>query len=111
MARLVESTATSTEVLAISRYEPQQHQPSMAILTNTLIVDGPFEELADEFATYLDGLSAAQGAETTLQADIQPLLQGGKREAVLKKLVTSSSILNNAPERGWSYGEKLSFRY
>lgn len=69
--------------------------------TNTLIVEGSFEELADELATYLDGLASAQEQSTSVQSEIQPLLQDeGKREDVLKKIVTASSVLSSAPERG-----------
>ncbi|PSK43743.1 hypothetical protein B9Z65_7257 [Elsinoe australis] len=68
--------------------------------TNTLIVEGSFEELADELATYLDGLASAQEQSTSVQSEIQPLLQDeGKREDVLKKIVTASSVLSSAPER------------
>ncbi|KAG8630801.1 hypothetical protein KVT40_002420 [Elsinoe batatas] len=67
--------------------------------TNTLIVEGSFEELADELATYLDGLLSAQGQSTSIQSEIQPQLQEGKKEDVLKKLVTASPILSTAPER------------
>ena len=68
--------------------------------TNTLIVEGSFEELSDEFAAYLDALSATQGQQTTVQSEVQPLLEGGQKEEALKKLVVASAILRNAPERG-----------
>ncbi|KAF4547748.1 Eukaryotic translation initiation factor 3 subunit M-like protein [Elsinoe fawcettii] len=67
--------------------------------TNTLIVEGSFEELADELATYLDTLGNAQGQSTSVQSEIQPVLQEGKKEDALKKIVTASSVLNSAPER------------
>ncbi|PNS17862.1 hypothetical protein CAC42_37 [Sphaceloma murrayae] len=67
---------------------------------NTLIVEGSFEELADELATYLDSLSSAQEQSTSVQSEIQPLLQDeSKKEDVLKKLVVASSALSSAPER------------
>lgn len=79
----------------------QAFTSTMPAPTNTLIVEGSFEELADELATYLDGLASAQEQSTSVQSEIQPLLQDeGKREDVLKKIVTASSVLSSAPERG-----------
>lgn len=69
------------------------------------LVEGSFEELALEFATYIDGL---RGDGSTLASEVQPLLadveqtEGAKptdKEAVLKKLVTASSVLKSAPEK------------
>ena len=70
------------------------------------LVEGAFEELAQELATYLDGL---KGEGSNVTSEIQPLLadpeqtehsQQTDKDAVLKKLVTASSVLkNNAPER------------
>ena len=69
------------------------------------LVEGAFEELALELAAYLDN---AKGEEGTIANDITPLLadpekserpQQTDKDAVLKKLVTASSILNGAPER------------
>ena len=75
------------------------------------LVEGPFEELASELATYLDTL---KGDGSTLASDITPLLANPNpdadtaapdrpaetnKDAVLKKLVTASSALNGAPER------------
>ncbi|GAM89194.1 hypothetical protein ANO11243_072310 [Dothideomycetidae sp. 11243] len=67
--------------------------------TNTLIVEGSFEELSDEFAAYIDSLNTAQGQPATIQSEVQPLLQNGKKEDALKKLVIASAVLRNAPER------------
>lgn len=72
----------------------------MPALINTLIVEGSFEELSDEFATYLDNLATAQSQQTSIQSDVQPLLQAGKKDEALKKLVIASAILRTAPERG-----------
>ena len=69
------------------------------------LVEGAFEELALELATYLDGL---KGEGSNVASEIQPLLadieqpeqsQQTDKDAVLKKLVTASSVLNTAPER------------
>lgn len=73
------------------------------------LVEGPFEELASELATYLDN---TKGEGSNVSAEIQPLLADPEqpegeqqsqrktdRDAVLKKLVTASSVLNTAPER------------
>ncbi|KAK4996279.1 hypothetical protein LTR66_004077 [Elasticomyces elasticus] len=69
---------------------------------NTLLIEGSFEELTEELATYLDSINNAQGhQETTVHDDVSTLLQkeGDQKDEVLKKLVTASSILNSAPER------------
>lgn len=75
------------------------------------LVEGSFEELAQELATYLDTL---KGEGSTVASDISPLLasppdadgqaaegsrQESDKDAVLKKIVTASSVLNGAPER------------
>ncbi|KAK4561049.1 hypothetical protein LTR86_005004 [Recurvomyces mirabilis] len=72
------------------------------------LVEGSFEELASELATYLDTL---KGEGSTVASDITPLLitpdpeqaeapsKETDKDAVLKKLVTASSALNGAPER------------
>jgi len=72
----------------------------MAPATNTLIVEGTFEELVEELATYLDTTGTAHGKQTNIHGEVQPLLQEGKKEDALKKLVGASSILSTAPERG-----------
>jgi translation initiation factor 3 subunit M len=79
--------------------------------TTTLLIEGSFSELADEFAQYLDALRKTEGA--TLQAEISPLLEPlreqeqsdaepdrKQRDEVLKKLVAAASALNTAPEKG-----------
>ena len=58
-----------------------------------------FNELADEFAQYLDNLKKVEEDEG-LKKEIQPLLDKDEKIEVLKKLVTSSSIINQAPEKG-----------
>lgn len=86
-------------------------------MPNLSLVEGPFEELALELATYLDTL---RGPSSTVVADITPLLadpvppttsptptppnpaspsRTTDKDAVLKKLVTAGAALNTAPER------------
>ncbi|KAK5244176.1 hypothetical protein LTR16_007688, partial [Cryomyces antarcticus] len=66
--------------------------------TNTLLIEGSFEELAEELARYLD--NQGQGEQTSsLHSDIGSLLQDNKKDEVLKKLVSGSTVLNSAPER------------
>jgi len=74
------------------------------------LVEGSFEELAAELAAYIDSI---KGEGSTVAADISPLLADTEktdeqtapstrttdRDAVLKKLVTGSVVLNNAPEK------------
>lgn len=69
------------------------------------LVEGAFEELSQELASYLDTL---KGEGSTVAADIAPFIadsedperpQETSKDEVLKKLVTASSVLNSAPER------------
>jgi translation initiation factor 3 subunit M len=77
--------------------------------TNTLLIEGSFSELADEFAQYIDTLRK----EGSLQSEIAPLLEPirqqeqsegepdlKQRDEVLKKLVGAATVLNGAPEKG-----------
>lgn len=79
----------------------------MPAAPNTLLIEGTFEELSDEFAVYLDGLNSAQSQQSSLQSEIQPLLESGNKDDVLKRLVSASSVLNTAPERGISSSQNL----
>lgn len=85
------------------------HPPIMPAPTTTLLIEGSFSELADEFAQYLDALRK----EGSLQSEIAPLLQPlrqqeqsegepdlKQRDEVLKKLVGAAAALNGAPEKG-----------
>jgi translation initiation factor 3 subunit M len=77
--------------------------------TNTLLIEGSFSELSDEFAQYIDTLRK----EGSLQSEIAPLLEPirqqeqsegepdlKQRDEVLKKLVGAATVLNGAPEKG-----------
>lgn len=67
----------------------------------TLLIEGSFEELADELSHYLDEVKRRQGdANTAIQTEITPLLEQNQKDEVLKKLVTGSAVLNSAPEKG-----------
>jgi translation initiation factor 3 subunit M len=69
--------------------------------TNTLLIEGSFEELSEELAIYIDEVKRKQGDDgTSVRAEISPLLEQGQKDDALKKLVTGSSILNTAPEKG-----------
>ena len=69
--------------------------------SNTLLIEGSFEELADELAHYVDDVQKKQTPESAnAQAEIAPLLEKGQKDEVLKKLVVSSEALNSAPEKG-----------
>ncbi|MCJ1436059.1 hypothetical protein MMC27_005437 [Xylographa pallens] len=68
--------------------------------TNTLLIEGSFEELSDELAHYIDENRKRQGDDgASLQADITPILEQGQKDEALKKLVTGSAVLNAAPEK------------
>ena len=76
--------------------------------TTTLLIEGTFEELSEEFAQYLDDVQKKQNPEATaIKSDISSLLSQGKKDDVLKKLVTASPILNQAPEREFSAAYNL----
>ncbi|KAF9883184.1 hypothetical protein FE257_003871 [Aspergillus nanangensis] len=79
--------------------------------TTTLLIEGSFSELADEFAQYVDALRKSEDT-TTLQAEISPLLEPlrqqeqseaepdrKQRDEILKKLVSAATVLNTAPEK------------
>ena len=69
--------------------------------TNTLLIEGSFEELADELAHYIDDVQKKQTPENAnTQAEISAFLEKGQKDEVLKKLVVGSEILNSAPEKG-----------
>ena len=72
----------------------------MPAAVNTLLIEGTFEELCDELAVYLDGLNTAKEQQSSIQSEIQTLLQEEKKDEVLKKIVTATPVLNSAPERG-----------
>jgi hypothetical protein len=73
--------------------------PLLSIMaSNTLLIEGSFEELAEEFAHYLDNLKKPDPG--TLAAEIATSLESDAKDEVLKKLVTGASLLNKAPEKG-----------
>ena len=68
---------------------------------NTLLIEGSFEELAEELAQYIDDIQKKQNPEAAgIKPDLTPLLEQGKKDDALKKIVTGSTVLNNAPEKG-----------
>jgi hypothetical protein len=70
---------------------------------NTILIEGTFEELTDEFAQYIDSLKKSQGDEASnLQGETADLLKENKKDDVLKKLVVGGQALNQAPEKGRS---------
>ncbi|MCJ1334458.1 hypothetical protein MMC10_011169 [Thelotrema lepadinum] len=67
---------------------------------NTLLIDGSFEELSEELAQYCDDIKKKQGDEaSSTRTEIAPLLEQGRQDDALKKLVTNSAALNAAPEK------------
>jgi translation initiation factor 3 subunit M len=65
--------------------------------TNTLLIEGSLEELADELAQYIDNL---RKDAAPIQPEVASLLKEEKTEDALKKLVGAASALNSAPEKG-----------
>lgn len=79
--------------------------------SNTLLIEGSFDELADELAHYLDEIQKKHSPENAnVQSEITPLLEKGQKDDVLKKLVTAGDALNNAPEKGTIHLLPLSAR-
>ncbi|EKG14762.1 hypothetical protein MPH_08037 [Macrophomina phaseolina MS6] len=76
--------------------------------TNTLLIEGSFEELVDELAQYLDALKKTHGEESSdLHSECAQLLEENKKDDVLKKLVTASAVLNSAPEKEFAAAYNL----
>ena len=72
--------------------------------SNTLLIEGSFEELSDELAHYIDEVQKKQSPDSAnTQSEIAPLLEKAQRDEILKKLVTASEVLNTAPEKGMQY--------
>ncbi|KAK3044822.1 hypothetical protein LTS18_000259, partial [Coniosporium uncinatum] len=68
--------------------------------TTTLLIEGSFEELADELAQYIDTLKQQHGEEgSSVQQEVSELVKEDKKEDALKKLVGASDVLNSAPEK------------
>ena len=82
---------------------------------NTLLIDGPFSELAEELSQYIDGVAKAEDG-SGLQAEVESTLQSIREEEqsespdstkiqqlkddALKKIITKAPALNAAPEKG-----------
>ena len=76
--------------------------------TTTLLIEGTFEELSEELAQYLDDVQKKQNPEAaSIKSELSGLLSQGKKDDVLKKLVTASAVLNHAPEREFSAAYNL----
>ncbi|KAI5295217.1 hypothetical protein KEM55_006288, partial [Ascosphaera atra] len=86
----------------------------MSTSTKTLLVEGTFTELVDEFSQYIDALRKTQEAGS-LHAELSPALEKlreqerpgeelsgdelAQSEQILKKVVDASSVLNGAPDK------------
>ena len=82
----------------------------MPMLANPLLIEGSFEELADELALYIDDLKKKSGEDAaSIRVEIAKLLEQGQKDETLRKLVTASAALNSAPEKGASLFAKRSF--
>jgi translation initiation factor 3 subunit M len=69
--------------------------------TTTLLIEGTFEELAEELAQYLDNLKKSGGDESaSTETTVKELLQENKKDDALKQLVMGAQVLNSAPEKG-----------
>lgn len=81
--------------------------------TTTLLIEGSFSELVEEFANYIDSLRKDDSLKSEIAPLLQPIRQQEQSEGepdqkqndeVLKKLVAAATALNGAPEKGeWEY--------
>ena len=79
--------------------------------SNTLLIEGSFEELSDELAHYIDEIQKKINPENaSTRTEITPLLEKGQKDEVLKRLVVGSEALNSAPEKGKIDREKAKLR-
>lgn len=72
-------------------------------VTSLVFIDGTFEDLADELATYID----SNGKGSNVKAEIKPLLEANQKDEALKKLVIASPVLNSAPEKEFTAAYNL----
>ena len=99
-------TGNGAKILSIWPHKIHDHEVGVANNnmpgpSNTLLIEGSFEELADELAHYIDEVQKKQSPDSAnLQAEITPLVEKEQKDEVLKKLVTASQVLNTAPEKG-----------
>jgi len=80
----------------------------------TMLIEGSFKELVEEFSDYIDNIKASQEASSSLRSDVTPSLDAltkaeeasdseaaeKARDEVLKVLVPKTDALNSAPEKG-----------
>lgn len=71
-----------------------------------VFLEGSFEDLAEEFASYIDTINKVDPTGG-LHAEVKPLLEAKQKDDVLKKLVVGSMALNNAPEKEYSAAYNL----
>ena len=97
------SSAVRTKSAKLFRAQTTFESHNMPAPANTLLIEGSFEELTEELAQYIDDIQKRQNPEAAnIKSEITPLLEQGKKDDALKKLVTGSTVLNNAPEKGIS---------
>lgn len=71
-----------------------------------VFIDGTFEDLADELASYIDNLKKVD-EDAGVKGEIKPLLDANKKDDALKRLVTASPTLNSAPEKEFTAAYNL----
>jgi translation initiation factor 3 subunit M len=67
---------------------------------STLLVEGTFDELAEELSIYIDNLRKTQGEEETVRSEVIKYKDSEQKDDALKALVGASAVLNSAPEKG-----------
>ena len=83
------------------------YPPELAKMAkNQVFIDGTFDDLADELASYIDNVTKVEEAEG-VRAALKPLLEAKQKDEALKKLITASRALNAAPEREFTAAYNL----
>ena len=73
---------------------------------NQVFIDGTFEDLADELASYIDNVTKADEAQS-LRVQVKTNLEADQKDEALKKLIIGSRALNAAPEREFTAAYNL----
>jgi translation initiation factor 3 subunit M len=74
---------------------------------STLLIEGTFEELAEELSIYIDNLRKSQGDDETVRSEVVKFKDSEKKDDALKALVGAAAVLNNAPEKVKSFGDPV----
>lgn len=85
---------------------PNYPSESVKMAKNQVFIDGTFDDLADELASYIDNVTKVE-EDKGVRAELKPLLEAKQKDEALKKLITASRALNAAPEREFTAAYNL----